>query len=447
MNGFDDHLHNSSLASLRLKYCGIDRRLDAKRWKDGASAKINNMITIIGAGIAGLTCAKYLRDQGIDALILEASDEVGGRVRTDLDDGFKLDRGFQVLLTSYPEAEKLLNYDALRLKKIPSGARIRRRNEFFTMPNPLKNFLSAPQALFSPVGSVIDKFKVLQLNFATQNSADPDLRADDTTISFLKGFGFSETMLELFFIPFFRGVFLEKDLQTNSALFKFLYSQFSKGDVVIPEAGMQAIPEQIKGHLSLEQIRLNTKVQKIDGKKILLENGEAIESDTIVLATDASAAAQLLGETSRTEFNGTACLYFESDSPLNLNGEPFLIINSNKGELIDHILPVSDIIPSFAPDGKTLISVNVVGNKEATEQGVRSELAKWFGAGKTWNHLKTYKIPNALPQFFADSPTENELKLSETLYRCGDYTAYPSLNAAMRSGRLVAEMITSGLSN
>lgn len=405
------------------------------------------MITIIGAGIAGLTCAKYLKDKGVEALILEASDAVGGRVRTDVVNGFRLDRGFQVFLTSYPEAEKLLDYEALRLKKIPSGARIRSENEFFTMPNPLKNILSAPQALFSPVGSLIDKARVLQLNFATQNCPEPDSRSDETTISFLKNFGFSETMLDRFFIPFFRGVFLEKNLQTSSSLFKFLYSQFSQGDVVIPQDGMQAIPEQIKAHLSTEQIRLNTKVKMIDGKKIFLEDGEIIEADKIVLATDASTAERLLGEDPKTQFNGTTCFYFESDSPLDLNGEPFLIVNSTKNELIDHVLPVSDIIPSFAPKGKTLISVSVVGNKAVTEQEIRSELSDWFGPNKDWNHLKTYTIPEALPQFVGDSPAEYNLQISETLYRCGDYTAYPSLNAAMRSGRLVAEMITSGLSD
>lgn len=399
------------------------------------------MITIIGAGIAGLTCAKYLNDKGIEVLMLEASDEVGGRVRTDVINGFKLDRGFQVLLTSYPEAKKLLEYKALRLKRIPSGARIRSGNKFFTMPNPLKNFLSAPQALLSPVGGCIDKFKVLQLNVATQYAEEPNAKNSESTIAFLQKFGFSETMLDRFFIPFFRGVFLEDEMRTDSTLFKFLYSRFARGDVVIPENGMQAIPEQIKSHLSPEQVRLNAKVEGLVGNKIYLKDGEPIKSDKIVLATDAKMSAKLLGEESKTRFNGTTCSYFESDSPLDLGGEPFLIINSNRGELIDHILPVSDIIPAFAPQGKTLISVNVTGNKKVTEQEIKTELVDWFGEDKKWNHLKTYKIPHALPQFFADSPTESDLKISENLYRCGDHTAYPSLNAAMRSGRLVAEMI------
>lgn len=400
------------------------------------------MIAIIGAGIAGLTCAKYLKDKGIEALILEASDAVGGRVRTDIVEGFKLDRGFQVFLTSYPEAQKLLNYKDLRFNELPSGARIRNGDEFFVMPNPLKNLWTAPQAVFSPVGSLFDKMKILQLNSDTRNADEPNAsKSAETTISFLKNYGYSDAILNQFFKPFMGGVFLEEELQTDSSFFKFLYSMFAKGDVVVPENGMQAIPEQIASQLSPDKIRLNTRVEKIDGKIIYLENGETVEAEKIVIATDAIAAAKLLGNEVKTQFNGTVCLYFKSDKPLELAGEPYLIINSNTDELIDHILVMSDVAPNYAPQGKTLISVNLIGNKEFTETKVQAELTKWFGNGYDWQHLKTYLIPEALPQFFVDSETENTLKINENLYRCGDYTAYPSLNAAMKTGREVAEML------
>lgn len=401
-----------------------------------------NKVVIIGAGIAGLTCAKYLHDHGIGTLILEASDGVGGRVRTDEVDGFRLDRGFQVFLTSYPEAEKLLNYRELNFREIPSGARIRSGEDFFVMPNPLKNFFKAPQALFAPVGGLFDKFQVFQLNIDTRKISDPEeLRSRKSTMAFLKNYGFSETMIERFFVPFFRGVFLERKLKTNSTLFRFLYGQFSRGDVVVPAEGMQKIPEQIAGQLSAEQIRLNTPVSKIDGNTVYLENGDTIEAEKIVVAADASRAAKLLNEASETEFNSTTCMYFTSDSALGFEDEPYLIINSNEDELIDHVFPASDAVPGYASNGQTLISVNVVGKKEISEEKILNELDRWFGSEKNWRHLKTYEIPEALPRYVESSKTKKNLKINDHTYRCGDYTAYPSLNGAMKTGREAAEMI------
>jgi protoporphyrinogen oxidase len=406
------------------------------------------MIVIIGAGIAGLTCAKYLKDKGIEATILEASYGIGGRVRTDTVDGFTLDRGFQVLLTSYPEARKLLDYNDLKLKTLPSGARIRKGKEFFTMPNPLKDFTTAPQALFAPVGNILDKIKVLQLNLSLKNAPEPTATNSidkQTTLDFLKEFGYSNTIIERFFRPFFRGVFLEKELRTDAAFFKFLFSQFAKGDVVVPEKGMQAIPDQIAAHLYPHQIRLNAPVAKIDGKIIYLENGERIEAEKIVLATNASATARILGEKPNTAFNTTDCLYFKSDMPINVFQKPYLIINANENELIDHIVFMSDVAPSYAPAGKTLISVSLVGKNHYSEQDliekVGKELRQWFGDRHNWKHLRTYRIPEALPQYLEAPPQYKALKINEFMYRCGDYMAYPSLNAAMKTGREVAEMI------
>lgn len=406
------------------------------------------MIVIIGAGIAGLTCAKYLKDKGIEALILEASDGVGGRVRTDIVDGFKLDRGFQVLLTAYPEARKVLNYKDLDLKILPSGARIRQNDGFSVMPNPLKNWTTAPQALFAPVGNLWDKIKVLQLNLSLKNAVEPTASQavnKQNTLGFLKEFGYSDTIINRFFKPFFRGVFLEKDLKTDAQFFKFLFRQFAEGDVVVPANGMQAIPEQIAAHLSPHQIRLNTPVEKVVGKTIYLSNGETIEAEKIVLATDATATACLLGEKPTTAFNATDCLYFFSDRPLSIFEKSYLIINANKDELIDHLVVLSDVAPAYAPAGKTLISVSIVGKNTHSEKDliakVQDELTQWFGKKQTWHHLRTYRIPEALPQYFEATPQYKSLKINDFTYRCGDYTAYPSLNAAMKTGREVAEML------
>ena len=203
---------------------------------------------------------------------------------------------------------------------------------------------------------------------------------------------------------------------------------------------MKAIPEQLAAQVGIGNIRLGTRVDSIDGTTVTLEGGEVVEASSVVVATDATTADRLLGTDSGTEFNKTECMYFSSDKKLELDGEPFLIINSNKDEMIDHIFLASDSVPSYSESGKTLISVNTVGDKTIEEDAVKTELASWFGDDHEWSHLRTFNIPEALPRFESAS-NGLELKVSENVFRCGDYTAYPSLNGAMKSGRRVAQMV------
>ena len=308
----------------------------------------------------------------------------------------------------------------------------------------MKNPLKAPQALFSPVGSLIDKARILELNFKTRAGDEPgnfQAAGNETTIDYLESFGFSRAIIERFFQPFFGGVFLETELHTRADFFKFLYAMFAAGDAALPRGGMQKIPEQIAQSLDPRQIRLNAKVEKIEGQTIRLETGETLAAEKIVLATDELTAARLLGLETAAQFNGTACFYFAGDAPLAFEDEPYLMINANQNEKINHLLNVSAAVPSYAPAGKTLLSVNVVGEKTVDEKEIEKELKKWFGEKINWRHLKTYRIKHALPQFLPTSAPSPELKINEFLYRCGDYAAYPSLNGAMKTGRLVAEML------
>jgi len=405
------------------------------------------MVVIIGAGVAGLTCARYLNERKIPFTILEASDAVGGRVRTDRVEGFLLDRGFQIFLTSYPEAQAILDYDALQLQPFRSGAIIRKNGKFHTMPNPLKNPLSAPQALVAPVGSLTDKLRILQLSTqlkATKNSTFFEDKTPGSTLSYLSGFGFSDRMIHSFFQPFFSGVFLENQLLTAGNFFRFLFKQFATGDAVVPARGMQAIPEQIATGLPPQSIRFNSRVRSIEGRSITLYNDENLEADTVVVATDAEQAAYLLQQELFTGFNATSCVYFAA--PRSPFSQPMLAINTDGDGVINHVAVLSDAAPDYAPAGQSLVSVNVVGQAALSEDELISqisqELTRWFGAQvHQWRHLRTYRITHALPQYFPDSPRDISLKISESLYRCGDYTTYPSLNGAMQSGRVVATMI------
>ncbi|WP_428657972.1 NAD(P)/FAD-dependent oxidoreductase [Runella sp.] len=405
----------------------------------------NHEVIIIGAGVAGLSCANYLTQFGITPLVLEAADAVGGRVRTDTVDGYLLDRGFQILLTAYPEAKRLLNYNALALKTFRSGALIRKDNDFSVISDPFKEPSQVFKTLFSSVGTLIDKLKVLQLsNEVSKESTDSffDDKATDT-LSYLREYGWSDEMITNFFKPFFGGVFLENELETSSNFFRFVFKQFYTGDAAIPANGMQAIPEQMAAKLPAGTVKLNTKVEKIEGNKVHLAGGKVVSAKVIVIATDAHQADILLGRKLKRDYNVTTCTYFSADrSPLN---RKMLALNPNRLSVVHNLCVPSDIAPSYAPAGKSLVSVSTQGlnlfdEKKLTDHIVQ-ELTEWFGEEvKTWQHLRTYHIPESLVKYTSKAPVCN-LKISANLYECGDHIAYPSLNAAMATGRAVADMI------
>ncbi|GGD76006.1 oxidoreductase [Emticicia aquatilis] len=401
---------------------------------------------IIGGGISGLTCAKYLNEKGYSFMLLEGSDALGGRVRTDKVDGFLLDRGFQILLTNYPEAKKILNYNNLDLKYFGSGAMIKAEKGFMKMENPFRNKMAYLTMAFSSVGSLSDKLKIRK--FANELAEIPDdeffqMEATDT-LTFLRNYGWSEKMINNFFKPFYGGVFLENDLVTSSNFFQFTFKQFFKGDAAIPADGMQAIPEQIAEMLPRNSIRKNARVKGFEGNQIFLDGGAVITADRIVVATDPKTSDKLLGETNERTYNITTCTYFSAESSP-LKGEKFIALNPNRRGAVHNVCVPSDISSHYGNAGKSLISVSTQGLEKLDERNltnrIKRELFDWFGASvNVWKHLKTYHIPESLVQYRAGSERQNS-KLGDNLYRCGDYLAYPSLNAAMQTGREVAQMI------
>lgn len=404
------------------------------------------MVIIIGAGIAGLTCAKYLKDRGIQSLILEASDGVGGRVRTDVHEGFLLDRGFQILLTAYPEAQRLLDYESLDLQAFKSGAVIRDilHNDFSVMANPFKEPTKIWSSLTSNVGTLTDKMRVLRLILDTNNVQEEVFENEGiSTIDYLRNYGFSDNMIQQFFRPFFGGVFLENELSTSANFFKYIFGKFYEGDAVIPAKGIEQIAKQIQKMLYVGTVKLNTKVVKIEENRVFLENGDKLYGEKIVLATDGFQADKLLGISSERKFNSTTCTYFSADrSPLK---EKMLVLNPNRASTVHNLSVPSDIAPYYAPIGKSLISVSTQGfelyDEKELAKNIKQELITWYGKEvETWQHLKTYHIPQALPNF-DHSAIDKSLKISDILYQCGDANVYPSLNAAMATGRKVAEML------
>lgn len=410
-------------------------------------------VLIIGAGMAGLTCACYLHRAGRAVRVLEAGDAVGGRVRTDVTpDGFRLDHGFQILLTSYPEVQRLMDYGALQLHKFTSGAVIRLPyGQQITLRNPLRQPLLGLTAVTAPIGSFADKLRLVSLAHHVSRSSSEELLSRDATdtLSFLRRYGWSEQIIETFFRPFFGGVYLDRELTTASNFFEFVFKHFVEGDAALPARGIQEIPKQLAFRLPARSVELHTRVAAIEGTTVRLADGRTLEGSAVVLATDGPAARQLapaLGALEPATARRTTCTYFAADGKSPGRGDKLLRLNASPTGLAHNVAFPSDVAPEYAPVGQTLVSVSTQGHHGLDDEDLalrlRQELVTWFGTDAAkWRRLGTYHIEQALPGYLAGQPARQPQRIAEGLYRCGDWSSYPSLNAAMATGREVAEAI------
>lgn len=406
-------------------------------------------VIIIGAGLAGLTAAIELEKAGFKPTILEASDSIGGRVKTDNMGGYLLDHGFQVLLTAYPEAQRYLDYEKLNLKKFNPGALILdKKNGNYTISDPLRQPVTLFNMLFSPVGSFSDKLKIFQWNRALRKLSIDEIFAkpEISSIEFLRKKGFSETIIQQFFKPFFGGIFLENELSTSSRMLEFVFKMFGEGFAAIPESGMKAIPEMLASNLSQTEIKFNQRVEKVGLKKVFLDNGQEIETDVIIIATRAEQLLpQLEGQFSEDQF--VTNLYFSSTiDPI---GKPLIALVPDEDKLINNITVMNNTSASYAPEGSFLLSVSVTRNYEENDkqlkQRVLKELIEVFPklSEAVIEHLKTFYIDNALPQIddFQNKIKPSQSKIQQGIYLAGDYLLNGSINAAMASGRYAAHAI------
>ena len=413
-------------------------------------------VIVIGGGLAGLACALRLQQQGIEALVLEGADRVGGRVRTDRVEGFALDRGFQVYLTAYPEGRRVLDLGALGLRPFYPGALVRRRGRFHKVADPWRHPLDGIAGLVSPVGTLGDKLKVRALRRrARGGTVEERLSAPQTTtLEALHGDGFSDGMIDAFFRPFLGGVFLERDLQTSSRMLEFVFRMFSVGDAALPVSGMQAIPEQLSLRLPVGAVRTDTVVVGVDREGVTLAGGKRLPARAVVIATEGPEAVRLAaGDLSVTAgpapaARGATCLYFAtSKAPI---AEPILVLagDGDGDGPVNNLCVPSQVQPGYAPPGASLVSVTVVGvpalGDAALLAAVLDQLTAWFGAAvRGWQHLRTYRIPYALPSATpADlDPPSRPARLRDGLYVAGDHRETPSIQGALVSGRLAAEAL------
>jgi phytoene dehydrogenase-like protein len=406
-------------------------------------------IVIIGAGLAGLNCACQLAAKGMNYLLLEKAERVGGRVITDTVDGFRLDRGFQVFQTAYPEAQAALDYARLDLRPLEPGALIRKQGKWIRMSDPLRRPTQALATLFNSVGTFTDRLRLLKLQrdcFRGPVEAMLEQPNDCSTLELLQGrYKFSADFIDSFLRPWLSGIFLEEQLETSANYFRFVFRMLASGNISYPAAGIQAIPQQLAARLEPSHVRLSTGVQSIREKTVLLASGETIGSAAVVLATDRAAARQLLGMAGDDQdYSGTRCVYFQAHQPPLT--ERTLLLNGEEAGPVNHVMVLSNISSQLAPAGQALISVSLVG-KRAMEpydsELVQSQLRNWFGEQvQAWRELANYFIPQALPRQpagFAMRP--RAVEGAAGLVVCGDHCESSSVHGALKSGRHAAEAV------
>ena len=398
-------------------------------------------IHIIGAGVSGLIAARVLEDAGYNPVIIEATDRVGGRVKTDLVEGYQLDHGFQVLLTAYPAAQKYLDFEALELQEFLPGATIFNNGRAKTIGDPLRAISLLLPTLFSGLGTFLDKLKILRLNMLLTKTSFSEIFAKDekTTLQYLIDFGFSEEMIAQFFTPFFSGIFLESKLETSSRMFEFVYKMFGEGFATLPKAGIEAIPKQLKDTLSRTTFQFNTKVKSVEDCKIWLASGTELESHFTIIATEPGALVSQF-KNRRTKWKSCNTLYFETDSRTIEN--PLIGLIANKDALINNIF-YHGSLESESVGKKELLSVTVVKehglSDEALKTQVQKEIEQHCGIDSP-RFIKQYFIPKALPELqgLKYELLPSETKLSKGIFLAGDTLLNGSLNAAMISGERAA---------
>ena len=409
-------------------------------------------VVVVGAGLAGLATARALSLAGRDVQIIEASDGIGGRVRTDNIDGLLLDRGFQLYNPSYVEGARILDLEALDLHNLTPGILVSLANKSFELGDPRRNPLSIFDSIMSPVGSLGSKIKfgkyALSKGFGTTEPDEIDQRTG-AYLNFAFGEKFSQTLLR----PFLAGVFLEDELETSKRFFDIVLRAFVRGTPSLPAAGMGAIPAQIAAQLPEGSIHLNTKATNISSTLVRTTDGD-IRCSAVVLATNAAAATELVPSFSTPDCNSVTTWYHLADcaaqdltsgrSTLVVDGLRYKYGNPDPMRPLVNTVVLSNSVPSYASDGRVLVSSSAIGLHETAddEKLVRTHLTGLYNVdASNWSHVATYAIKDALPKMAPPHAPAQSVVLAPGVYLAGDYCDVSSINGAFKSARRASQQL------
>ena len=380
------------------------------------------MYVVIGAGLAGLSAALTLQEAGADVTVLDASDRVGGRVGSDLIDGFILDRGFQLVNLNYPEIKRWGIGEELDFKLAPRSVRVSYDQSHVTLGDPR----NSPFSIFSNYsGSLASKVGFLKYLLTAP-------RANESVEEHLLRRGTSDLYSKVL-KPFLQGVFLADPARVSAVVGREVIGTFISGRSGVPANGVAVLPQVLAKRVA--NLQLNTRVEEIRGNLLVTNHGE-ITAQKVILATDLTTAGQLLGATQVTPLLSSTTWYHTTDIAPSDSAQ-LALDSQNRGPVVNSIV-VSNLSANYAPAGQSLISSTTISH--ASESEVRRHLALLWGTSTAdWRFLAKYEIHSALPLFAPGAQKIQSSLMSDNIYRAGDYLTAPSQNGAMLSGRLAAQ--------
>ncbi len=395
-------------------------------------------VIVIGAGLAGLTAAATLHRAGAQVVVLDAADAVGGRVRTDLVEGFACDRGFQVLLGAYPRAAHWFPPTATGLHAFEPGALVQVGGRMRRIADPRRRPWAALGMLSGAIFSLGD---ALAMRRWLADCDRPWGGSDRPLLLHLQAHGFSTRSIERFWRPFLAGITLDRSLGGSARFADFVLGCFSKAPAYLPAGGIGALPARLAATLPDGTVRLNCRVEEVSSGRVTLAGGEVHAASAVILAVDPDGARTLGFAVPQRPWLGTTAMYFAAErDPV---GEPILVLEGSASGPVNNLCVPSTVAPGLAPPGAHLISASILGLPAAgTEIVVREQLRSWFGAQVDgWRHLRTSVVAKALPSFPPGTPPATDPRLAPGIWRAGDAWGMPAIEGAISGGEAAATAV------
>ncbi|QZY29739.1 FAD-dependent oxidoreductase [Nocardioides coralli] len=396
-------------------------------------------VVVVGAGLAGLAAAVRLQEAGVEAVVVEAAEAVGGRVRTDVVDGFRLDRGFQLLNPAYPEAQRVLDLDALDLQPFQAGLVVACAGGRWILGDPRRMPGSVVHGLTAPVGSLKDKAALVRwVTGVAFGSPDTVLHAPDRPlIEELHHRGVGDVMVDRVLRPFLAGVLAEEELTSSQRMASMLLRSFARGNPSLPALGMQAMPDQLAARLASDSLHLGVRVGSVAGGVVATDAGSVRAGAVVVAANGHTDSA--LGVPGSPTRSLTTWWYAAEHPPMD---KALLHVDGEARGPVTNTVVVTNAAPSYSADGRALVAATVVGARPELGGDVRRHVRQIYGADSSgWEELRVDVVEHALPAHPPGQPLQQPVDLGDGLFVAGDHRDTPSIQGALVSGRRAADAV------